>query len=319
MDSKIIIKAANLKNNLLDSLISYMKSESMEYEIISTIDRLDNYSTNLIYLDEDDFDLVPSKKNLSIIFISNQRKIIKESKSTINYVVTDLINDNSDYTDVQKDYLFSKGIYSNLLYIVGQLLKNDNEFNGMVYDLTEIKRKPDDWIFDFESINETYKWLATKNKNLPGNFTQKVINFYSDKIYNDSLNEINYLSDKLLNIKRNKRLIDIFVFTREEFEKCKNNFFLKVLIKNISDTYSIYFVDKNEIMKSDLDIYNKLRDGIIIYNDCVYRDTYENELSLGFVDCKKETIEEYNNYFDMILNKYAYRVNKEGNINEFRR
>jgi len=50
---------------------------------------------------------------------------------------------------------------------------------------------------------------------------------------NDSLNEINYLSEKLLNIKRGQNIIDIFILTEEEYKKYKENFFFKVLTKNI--------------------------------------------------------------------------------------
>lgn len=146
------------------------------------------------------------------------------------------------------------------------------------------------------------------------NFTQKIVSFYSDKVYNDSLNEINYLSEKLLNIKKKQHIIDLFVLTKEEFEEYKTNYFYKTLLNNISDTYNIYFVDKNAFMANDLDIYNRLIDGIIIYEDCVYQDTYSDEISLGFVDCKEETIKKYNDYFDYVLEKYGQKISVGGVI-----
>lgn len=61
----------------------------------------------------------------------------------------------------------------------------------------------------------------------------------------------------------------------------------------------------------------RLLDGIIIYEDCVYRDTYKDENSLGYVDCNQKTIDEYNKYFDYIMNKYGYRISTESDLNEF--
>lgn len=90
-----------------------------------------------------------------------------------------------------------------------------------------------------------------------------------------------------------------------------------MLFKNISDTYSIYLVNKDELMRKDLSIYNRLRDGIIIYDDCVYRDTYDDEISLGVVDCKQETILEYSKYFDYILKEYGRKVERGGEKDEF--
>lgn len=101
----------------------------------------------------------------------------------------------------------------------------------MVFDLLEIKSKPDEWIFSFDSINETYHWLSNKNRKLSDDCVQKVISFYSDKVYNDSLNEINYLSDKLLNIKKHKKIIDIFICNKEELINYSNNYFLRCYLK----------------------------------------------------------------------------------------
>lgn len=313
-----VLLVAHEKSNLLDALINYLESEVIEYALSDSLENVENDITNIIYINEenDSGDLAKIYKR-NIVVISAKKVVVKNAKSVINYVVTPLVNDQNVYSEVQEEYLFRNGIYRTILKIIGDLLINVNDYDGLVYDLSEIKSKPDEWIFNFESINETYHWLSNKNRNLPDNCVQKVISFYSDKVYNDSLNEINYLSDKLLNIKKKKNIIDIFICNKEEIENYHNNYFFKILFKNISDTYSIYLVDKDELMNNDLSIYNRLRDGIIVYNDCVYRDTYDDEKSLGVVDCKKETIEEYDKYFDYVLEKYGHKVNMESDVDEF--
>lgn len=187
----------------------------------------------------------------------------------------------------------------------------------MIYDLTELKSIPNNWIFNFDSINDTYAWLLKKNKMLPNNFVRKVINFYNDKVYDDSLREINYLAQKLVEIKDGKNVIDIFICNKDELKIFEKNYFFKLLIKNISPTYRFYLIDKDKILENDKNLVTKLKDGVSIYNDCIYRDTYDDEFSLGYVDCNIDTIKQYNEYFDYILNKYGIEIKVESDLNEF--
>lgn len=313
-----VLLVAKEKSNLLDALVNYLESEVIEYKLVTKIDTIESDFTNIIYVAYDDIkDELNKIYQREIILISQDKMIVNKPKSVINYIVTPLINDHNCYSEVQEEYLFRNGSYSSFLKIVGDILVNASSYEGIVYDLREVKSKPDEWIFKFESINETYHWLSNKSRKLPDDCVQKIVSFYSTKVYNDSLNEINYLSDKLLNIKKNKNIIDIFICDKDELKSYQNNYFFKVLFKNISDTYLIYLIDKKEIMSKDLNIYNRLRDGIIIYNDCVYRDTYDDEISLGVVDCKRESIDEYNNYFDYILKEYGKKINMESDVDEF--
>lgn len=144
---------------------------------------------------------------------------------------------------------------------------------------------------------------------------KKEINFYNKKVYNDSSKEINYLIDKIMNIKDGMNLIDIFICTKEELEKLKSNYFFKSLLNNLSSTYNIYFIDRDKFSKEEPELLKKLLDGIIIYEDCVYIDTYCDEYSLGKVNCNKNVIDEYNRQFDYILDKYGIKINSDGDIN----
>lgn len=302
-------------NNLLDLIIGYLESEKIEYEVVSKIEENNEFS-NLIYI-LDEVSNKPNKKiSIPTILISSTKCTLENEMET-NYIITNLLNDNTSYTKVQKDYLLKKGIYHVFTQKLGELLENKNNYNGMIYDLTEVKSFHDDWIFKFESITETYEWLSKKNKDLDNDFVRKVVNFYSEKVYDDSLREINYLTEKLLEIKENKNVIDIFICTKEELVKFRENYFFKLLVKNISKTYKLYLIDREELRQSDIDIYNKLLDGVAIYDDCVYRDTYNDEFSLGFVDCKKEVISLYNEYFDYILKRYGHQVFMESDLDEF--
>lgn len=313
-----VLLVAKSKSNLLDAILNYLESEVIEYSLIDDIDEVESDITNIIYINENDnIERLTKIYKRDIIVISTKKNIVNNAKSVINYIITPLIDDHNIYSEVQEEYLFRNGIYHTILKIIGELLININSYEGIIYDLSEIKLKPDEWIFSFESINETYHWLSNKNRKLPDEFIQKVISFYSSKVYNDSLNEINYLSDKLFNIKKKKNIIDIFICNKDEFVSYQNNYFFNVLFKNVSDIYSIYLVDKDALMKRDLSIYNRLRDGVIVYNDCVYRDTYDDEISLGIVDCKKESIEEYDRYFDYILKEYGHKVSMESDVDEF--
>ena len=67
--------------------------------------------------------------------------------------------------------------------------------------------------------------------------------------------------------------------------------------------------DNPETLKYILD---RARDGINIYDDCVYRDTYKNELSLGYVDCKLETVKEYTELYNYLKENYSILLAKGG-------
>ncbi len=315
MNEKVIIKATE-KSNLLKAIIDYMESEKVEYSIEDNVKGQNGrkiiYLTNI----EEDFSDIETSKNLSFIVISSQKKIV-HSESNINYIITNLVDDQTVYTDVQNEYLFKKGIYHIFLEKLGELLQNENNYNGMIFDFTELKSIPNNWIFSFDSINDTYSWLSKKNKKLPLDFTRKVINFYNDKVYDDSLREINYLTEKLMEIKDGKRVVDIFICTKEELSLFKQNYFFKLLVKNISATYQFYLIDKEKLLANDKELMEKLMDGIAIYNDCVYRDTYDDEFSLGYVDCNSSTIEDYNQYFDYVLDHYGMEIKAESDLNEF--
>ena len=41
---------------------------------------------------------------------------------------------------------------------------------------------------------------------------------------------------------------------------------------------------------------------IYIYDDCVYKDTFDDELSLGIVDCKLESVHTYNEIYRTNIN-----------------
>lgn len=317
MTEKVVIKSAN-QNNLLNAIINYMESEKIDYIVQNNLLELEKNIKKIIYINDDneDFNNLLRNKNLSLIVISD-KKIIINSKLTTNYIITNLVYDKTEYTDVQSEYLYKKGIYHIFFEKLGELLENNNNYNGMVYDLTELKLIPNNWIFSFDSINDTYRWLLKKNKMLPANFVKKVINFYSDKVYDDSLREINYLTEKLLEIKDGKFIIDIFICNKKELNKFEKNYFFKLLIKNISSTYKIYLIDKDKLLENDSNLVAELKDGITIYNDCIYRDTYDDEMSLGYVDCNTYSIEKYNKYFDYILNKYGFEIKLESDLNEF--
>ena len=133
------------------------------------------------------------------------------------------------------------------------------------------------------------------------------------------MREINYLTEKIMEIKEGKKVIDLFICSEDELKLFKQNYFFTLLIKNISPTYKFYLIDKDRLFLADKEIASKLLDGVIIYNDCIYRDTYDDENSLGYVDCNENTIKEYNRYFDYILSKYGIEIKTERDLNEFQK
>lgn len=168
------------------------------------------------------------------------------------------------------------------------------------------KSAPNDWIFNFDSIAETYSWLNRKNHELVGDL--KVIDITNKQLFNtfnDSDKEIRYLSEYIYLAKKGMSLSTIFVANKDEIqEKMKNRFF-NILACKCGENVKTYFCDIDVLQRQEPQILDKIRDGINIYDDCVYRDTYKNELSLGYVDCKLETVKEYTELFNYLKEKYS--------------
>ena len=75
MPQKIIIKC-NKESNLMEALTYYMEMEKLSYDVINDIDSIDEDVTNLIYIDDNDFDVnsVRGKEHTEVILVSDKKK-----------------------------------------------------------------------------------------------------------------------------------------------------------------------------------------------------------------------------------------------------
>jgi hypothetical protein len=193
--------------------------------------------------------------------------------------------------------------------MVLNLLGDDFEYlNNSRIDLSDSNFSPSDYTFEFNSIHESYKWLNNKldayklPKDKGGSKeTQKLVEVVKDNIHDDSDNEIRYLSNRIRRIKSGAKKDEIFVPSRSEYKKLKNNYFFKQLKKNISKTYRLFYIEREDIKKLSKRLDKLVGWGYIIFHDCVYMDYENNSRTLGYVDLKKKTRKEYMVAFDKLL------------------
>lgn len=231
-----------------------------------------------------------------IIYISNVIEKRNAKNCRINYIRTDLVLDNNNYTNSLKQFLFKKGQYNNLNKCLSFLMTDTAD--NVVIDVDDSISEINDYIFDFDSINESYKWLIDKAKSEKNEI--KVIEFYIDRVHDDSDKEIKYLIERTKNIQNGKKITEIFVYKKRKYENLKKNFFYMNMIKNISDTYKVYLLEEEKFKQIYKKHYEDTKYGAIIYDDCIYKDYLDNEISLGYVDCKQETIDKYKRVFEDI-------------------
>ena len=141
---------------------------------------------------------------------------------------------------------------------------------------------------------------------------RKVIEIANDVAFNDSDKEINYLSDYVKLAKNGIKITTIYIGTKENVEEKKKNRFFDLLVRKSGKNVKTYFCDINVLMEKEPEILDKIRDGIAVYEDCVYRDTFNSEFSLGVVDCRQESINEYARIFDYIIKNYSVLLVKGG-------
>ena len=290
------------ENEVLKSIAYLLNQEKIEYETSNSFK--DIKEDKVIIITSNEYELSSNNCNDCLI-ITNKKIDISDFSFKCNEIVTSLIESNLDFTRSQEEYLFRDGIYSVINNIVLDFI-NENTIDKIIYDLSCCKSTPNDWIFNFDSIAETYSWLNRKNHELVGDL--KVIDITNKNLFytfNDSDKEIRYLSEYILLAKKGMHLSTIFICTKNEIqEKMKNRFF-NLLARKCGENVKTYFCDIDVLQSLEPQILDRARDGINIYDDCVYRDTYKNELSLGYVDCKLETVKEYTELFNYLKEKYS--------------
>lgn len=316
MNNKILIISKE-ESNMLEAITYKFNREKVDYITVGNVKTKETFDI-IVVIGKENIDKVEkcANKNSLVILISDE-KLLKTYNYKINTIITSLINDKTKYTYAQKEYLFRRDLYGIIIDKIYELISDINSFiDGLIMDFTNCKTNHPNWTFEFDSIRESYDWLTKTNNHQDAKIEQKIIDFYLDRVYNDSDKEIKYLIERIEAIRSGKKSVDIYVCSKEELKTFRKNKFFKLLVHNISSNYKIYVVDKDRLKNELKDIYEKTIYGIIIYQDCVYKDYLDNEYSLGYVDCKQETIDEYSKMFDTIVNKLGIEIKRESDLDE---
>lgn len=293
-------------NEILNSVKYLFDQEMLEYECVNSLgNRKDD---KIIFITDNIFE-IPSNVDGDILIISNKKVDLSKYSHLSNEIITPLVCDDKKYTRAQAEYLYRDGIYSIINQVVLDFI-SDKTIDKMIYDTSSCEIQPNDWIFDFDSIAESYAWLSNRNRHIEKE--RKTVEITSDVTYNDSDKEINYLSEYILLAKKGMKLSTIFIGSREDIENKKKNIYFDILARKCGDNVKNYFCDINVLKEKEPEILKKLRDGLAIFEDCVYIDTFDSEFSLGIVDCKLESVKEYNNIFDYIINNYCVLIAEGG-------
>ena len=303
-------------NKVLKAIEYRLNQEMLEFCVYSSFDKKDvGKSDQVIYISNSS-DVNDSVLKLSndVLIISDKKVSIKSLKGKSNLLITNLINDDSYYTKAQEEYLYRDGVYQLVTEIIISFIYGKT-IDKMTYDTEYCEAEPSDWVFKFDSISETYSWLSRRNNDISN--VRKVIEVYSPYTYNDSDKEINYLSEYILLAKKGKHIINLYMSTREEFESQKNNIYFDIMARKCDSNVETYFVDIDVIKKKEPVILGQIGDGVALYEDCVYLDTFDDETSLGKVDCKLSSVKTYNEIFDYIVKTYAIKAVSEGEYVRF--
>ena len=297
------------ENEVLKSIKYLFEYEMLDYNIESSYKETDD--DKVIIIADNDFEL-PEDIYTDTLIISSKKVNISDYSKKSNVIITKLVNDNNTYSSAQEEFLFRDGIYSNINSLVLDFI-NDKTIDKVIYDTSCCKLQPKGFVFGFDSIAESYAWLSKKNKHIEKE--RKVIEIFNDVAFNDGDKEINYLSEYIVLAKKGMKITTIFMGTKEQLEERKKNRFFNLLTKETNDSVKNYFCDIDVFKERESELLSKIRDGIAIYEDCVYRDTLDSEFSLGLVDCKEESIKEYNGIFDYILSNYCVPFINGGDSN----
>lgn len=321
MDKKVIVISSD-SGNLTESIAYKLEQDRVDYQILSSVNKIDikNKPSSIVFINNLEYQSIldyASKNKINLLVISPKKLDLKNCLSPKNTIITGLVNDKEIYSHTQKEYLFRKGIYSVVNNYVNNFVSDSAPVDGLIVDMTEIELSPHDWIFEFSSLNESYSWLTKRYRSQNPKVELKILNFFLNRLYNDSDKEIRFLVNRINDIQNKQKSFDIFVCTREELIKYKNNLFFKNLVKNLSQNYKIYLIDKDKLEKDFPDVLEKIKYGIAVFDDCLYRDYLDNEISLGYVDCRPEVVDDYRKTYDFLIKTLGVEIKNEEDINEF--
>ena len=203
------------ENEVLKSIAYLLNQEKIEYETSNSFK--DIKEDKVIIITSNEYELSSNNCNDCLI-ITNKKIDISDCSFKCNEIVTSLIESNLDFTRSQEEYLFRDGIYSVINNIVLDFI-NENTIDKIIYDLSCCKSTPNDWIFNFDSIAETYSWLNRKNHELVGDL--KVIDITNNQIlYEANGNRMfNHYLGVLNDYVNNNKNFDISVILHRELLK----------------------------------------------------------------------------------------------------
>ena len=294
------------ENEILKSVQYLLNQEKLEYQVAPKYK--DDDFDKIIFITSDIND-IPLSINKDLLIITSSKIDLSKYRCRSNEIITKLVDDNKKYTKAQEEYLFRDGIYSIINEVVLNFI-NDKTIDKMIYDTSSCNLKPHDWTFTFDSLAESYAWLSRKNHYVEKE--RKVIEISNDVAFNDSDKEINYLSDYIALAKKGTKITTIYVGTKADVEEKKKNRFFDILVRKSGKNVITYFCDITALEEKEPELLSKIRDGIAVYEDCVYKDTFNSEYSLGIVDCKKESIKEYTDIFNYLIKNYCVLLADRG-------
>ena len=100
MEQKVLI-ISNKNSNLINSIVYLLEQEKIEYLKSNTLENFSEEISNVIYVDLKNNDVYNQLKHLNvpILVISDEKKVLKDTNSIISYIITNLFNDDTIYTN----------------------------------------------------------------------------------------------------------------------------------------------------------------------------------------------------------------------------
>ena len=295
-------------NEVLNSIEYLFNQEVLEFESVKSLEG--KQDEKIIYI-SDNIEEIPDNIESDILIITNQKIDLKKFTHLSNAIITKLVADNNEYTKTQEEYMYRKGIYSVINKITLDFI-NDSTIDKVVYDINSCEARPNDWKFDFESISDTYAWLSRMNRREKYLKVMDLGTIDTYDTFNDSDKEINYLSEYISLARNGLKISTIFILTKDQIKEKMKNIYFDMLARKSGDNVKTYFCDVSILEEKEPELLKRIRDGINIYNDCIYRDNYSSEISLGTVDCKPESVKEYTEIFNYIRDNYSISLVEGG-------
>lgn len=166
-----------------------------------------------------------------------------------------------------------------------------------------------------DSIARGYEWLYQQFNEMSEGDIANTVSMCNEYEWIDSKEEQEFAKMNLEAVERGGIINRILIFDEYQLEVLKNSPIIKTLMSDDTNKLNMYFILKDELIKTCPDLLNQIGYGFELFNNTVMIDFSDNSDDIGYVINNRKTVDKYKELFNEIITNIKEGKIKVTNIN----